>query len=93
MSDPPHYLPDSPAAALHSQGSPHDARHSAGAAQGQTAWKTQPGPALDQVGLGQKSLGCRSLKGTWGLEEAKAEREPSSDPREEDGDACWDGNA
>ena len=31
---------------LHAQRSPHDARHSAWATQGQTAWKTQSGPAF-----------------------------------------------
>ena len=41
---------------------------------------------LHQVGLGQKSPGCRSLKGPWGLAEAKVEREPSSDPGEENGE-------
>ena len=75
-----------PVPTLHSQGSPNDAHHSAGAAQGQTVWKTQPGLALHQVGLGQKIPGCGSLKDRWGLEEAKAEREASSDPGEEDGE-------
>ena len=38
------------------------------------------------MGLGQKIPGCGSLKDRWGLEEAKAEREASSDPGEEDGE-------
>lgn len=46
---------------FHAQGSTHDARHFAGAAQGQTAWKTQPSPTPSD-GPGSGRLGSLPQK-------------------------------